>query len=208
MKNGNESWDVLGDSRKRYRGPWAEIGKYWPGKEPIRLQDSLPCPLKKKNQLLKKNNSTDKFKRSTLLTLLLLAERRMLLTSLSSVKCWDFFLCPTFETKSVNKSYFRCDSAWVTYYVFYLILRNVSFTTKWNKSHFTSAKIYRIKCIFSLWTSIIDNIRLPTFLNCSWYKLLVRIKLIEIWTKNLQERWKSSWGAAFWICHIFKRGIW
>ena len=40
-------WDVLGDSRKRYRGPWAEIGKYWPGKEPIRLQDSLPCPLKK-----------------------------------------------------------------------------------------------------------------------------------------------------------------
>ena len=28
MKNDNESWDVLGDSRKRYRGPWAEIGKY------------------------------------------------------------------------------------------------------------------------------------------------------------------------------------
>ena len=28
MKNGNESWDVLGDSGKRYRGPWAEIGKY------------------------------------------------------------------------------------------------------------------------------------------------------------------------------------
>ena len=26
MKNDNESWDVLGDSRKRYRGPWAEIG--------------------------------------------------------------------------------------------------------------------------------------------------------------------------------------
>ena len=48
MKNGNESWDVLGDSRKRYRGPWAEIEKYWPGKEPIRLQGSLPCPLKKK----------------------------------------------------------------------------------------------------------------------------------------------------------------
>ena len=112
-----------------------------------------------------------------------------------------------FETKSYNKSYFRCDSAWVTYYVFYLILCNVSFTTKWNKSHFTSAKIYRIKCIFSLWTSIIDNMRLPTFLKCSWYKLLVRIKLIEIWTKNLQERLKISWGAAFWICHIFKRGI-
>ena len=36
MKNGNESRDVLGDSRKRYRGPWAEIGKYW------------PCPLRKK----------------------------------------------------------------------------------------------------------------------------------------------------------------
>ena len=48
MKNDNESWDVLGDSRKRYRCPWAEIGKYRPGKEPIRLQDSLPCPLKKK----------------------------------------------------------------------------------------------------------------------------------------------------------------
>ena len=28
MKNDNESWDVLGDSRKRYLGPWAEIGKY------------------------------------------------------------------------------------------------------------------------------------------------------------------------------------
>ena len=50
MKNGNEIWDVLGDSRKRCRGPWAEIGKYWPGKEPIRLQDSLPCPLKKNNK--------------------------------------------------------------------------------------------------------------------------------------------------------------
>ena len=48
MKNGNESWDVLGDSRKCYRGPWTEIGKYWPGKEPIRFQDSLPCALKKK----------------------------------------------------------------------------------------------------------------------------------------------------------------
>ena len=52
MKNGNESWDVLSDSRKRYRGPWAEIGKYWPGKEPIRLQDSLPCPLKKKIKII------------------------------------------------------------------------------------------------------------------------------------------------------------
>ena len=51
MKNGNESWDVLGDSRKCYRGPWAEIRKYWPGKEPIRLQDSLPCHSKKKNNL-------------------------------------------------------------------------------------------------------------------------------------------------------------
>ena len=47
MKNGKEIWDVLGDSWKRYHGPWAEIGKYWLGKEPIRLQDSLPCPLKK-----------------------------------------------------------------------------------------------------------------------------------------------------------------
>ena len=46
-KIGNKSWDVLGDSRKRYHGLWAEVGKYWPGKEPTRLQDSLPCPLKK-----------------------------------------------------------------------------------------------------------------------------------------------------------------
>ena len=51
MKNGNESRDVLDDSRKCYCGPWAEIEKYWPGKEPIRLQDSLPCPLKKNNIL-------------------------------------------------------------------------------------------------------------------------------------------------------------
>ena len=47
MKNGNESWDALGDSRKRYRSPWAEIGKYWLGNEPIRLQDSSLYPLKK-----------------------------------------------------------------------------------------------------------------------------------------------------------------
>ena len=44
MRNGNEILDVLGDSQKRYFGPWAEIGKYSPGKEPIRLQDSLQCP--------------------------------------------------------------------------------------------------------------------------------------------------------------------
>ena len=50
LRNGNEIWDVLGDSRKRSRGPWAEIGKYWLGKEPIRLQDSLPRPLKMKNE--------------------------------------------------------------------------------------------------------------------------------------------------------------
>ena len=49
MKIGNESTsrDVLGDSQKRYRCPWAEIGKYSPRKEPIKLQDSLPCPLRK-----------------------------------------------------------------------------------------------------------------------------------------------------------------
>ena len=46
MKNGNERRDVLGDSRKRYRFPWAEIGKYGPRKEQIRLQDPLPCPLR------------------------------------------------------------------------------------------------------------------------------------------------------------------
>ena len=50
MKDGNESTsrDVLGDLHKRYRCPWAEIGKYSLRKEPIRLQDSLPCPLRKK----------------------------------------------------------------------------------------------------------------------------------------------------------------
>ena len=37
MENGNESKDVIGDSRKRYRYPWAEIGKYWPGREPIKF---------------------------------------------------------------------------------------------------------------------------------------------------------------------------
>ena len=44
-KNGNEGKDVLGDSRKRYRGPWAEVGKYGTRKEQIRFQDSLPCPM-------------------------------------------------------------------------------------------------------------------------------------------------------------------
>ena len=48
MKNGNQSRHVLGDLRKRYRCPWAEIGKYWPDKEPIRSQNSLQYPLKKK----------------------------------------------------------------------------------------------------------------------------------------------------------------
>ena len=28
LKNGSEISAVLGDSQKRYRGPWAEIGKY------------------------------------------------------------------------------------------------------------------------------------------------------------------------------------
>ena len=51
MEYGNESGDVLGDSPKRYRCPQAEIGKYGPCKEPIRLQDSLPCPLEKKFNL-------------------------------------------------------------------------------------------------------------------------------------------------------------
>ena len=45
IKNGKESRNVLGDSRKRNCCPWIELGKYWPGKKPIRLQDSLPCPL-------------------------------------------------------------------------------------------------------------------------------------------------------------------
>ena len=31
MKNGNEIWDVLGDSQKRYCGPWAEIEKILTG---------------------------------------------------------------------------------------------------------------------------------------------------------------------------------
>ena len=64
MKNSSESWDVLGDSRKRYRSPWAEIGKYWPGKEPIRLQDSLPCPLKKKKKRIFTMITSDKIWRT------------------------------------------------------------------------------------------------------------------------------------------------
>ena len=48
MKNGNESRNVIDNSQKLYCGLWAEIVKYGPGKEPIRLQDSLPCRLKKK----------------------------------------------------------------------------------------------------------------------------------------------------------------
>ena len=48
MKNGNESRDVIGDSWKRYRCLWAEIGKYGTRKEPVRLQDSLLFPLKEK----------------------------------------------------------------------------------------------------------------------------------------------------------------
>ena len=50
MKNGNEVRDVLGDSQKRYRYPWVEKGKYRPRYEPIRLHDSLPGPLRKKNE--------------------------------------------------------------------------------------------------------------------------------------------------------------
>ena len=50
MENDNESRDVFGDSRKRYRCPQAEIGKYGPRKEAIRLQDSSLCPLEKKIQ--------------------------------------------------------------------------------------------------------------------------------------------------------------
>ena len=51
MKNGNESRDVLSDLWLRYHFPWAEIGKYGPRKEPIRLHDSLPCPLKKSTNI-------------------------------------------------------------------------------------------------------------------------------------------------------------
>ena len=42
-KIGNERRDVLGDSRKRYHRPWTEIGKYWPRKEPIRLDLFYIC---------------------------------------------------------------------------------------------------------------------------------------------------------------------
>ena len=56
MENGNKSWDVLGDSQKH--GPWAEIGKCWQGKQPIRLQDSLHCPLRKK---IKNGNNNNYF---------------------------------------------------------------------------------------------------------------------------------------------------
>ena len=35
-------------SRKRCRGPWADIEESCQRKQPIRMQDSLPCPLKTK----------------------------------------------------------------------------------------------------------------------------------------------------------------
>ena len=60
MKNGNESRDVLSDSRKRYRCSWAEIGKYGPRNEPIRLQDSLSCTLKKKTEISQTKSFTAK----------------------------------------------------------------------------------------------------------------------------------------------------
>ena len=41
MLSGNESRDVLGDSRKRYRCPWAEIGKYGQCKEKFIEQAAL-----------------------------------------------------------------------------------------------------------------------------------------------------------------------
>ena len=41
MKNGNERRDVLGDSRKRYRCRWAEIGNYGPRKEKKKLTSLL-----------------------------------------------------------------------------------------------------------------------------------------------------------------------
>ena len=47
MQNGTQGRDVL-RLTKALVCPWAEIGKYWPGKEAIRLQDSLLCPPKKK----------------------------------------------------------------------------------------------------------------------------------------------------------------
>ena len=50
-----EKWQRnLGCTRRFTKAlPWpvGRDGKYWPGKEPIRLQDSLPCPLKKKYML-------------------------------------------------------------------------------------------------------------------------------------------------------------
>ena len=48
MKNGNESWDVLGDSRKRYHGPWAEIGNT------DRVKNQSDCRIRYR-ALLKKN---------------------------------------------------------------------------------------------------------------------------------------------------------
>ena len=57
MKNGNESRDVLGDSRKRYRCPWAEIGNT------DRVKNQSDCriryrPPEKKNNTL--NNTVGK----------------------------------------------------------------------------------------------------------------------------------------------------
>ena len=49
MKNGNECWDVLGDSRKRYCDPWAEIGNT------DRVKNQSDCRIRYR-ALQKKNN--------------------------------------------------------------------------------------------------------------------------------------------------------
>ena len=48
----------------------------------------------------------------------------------------------------------KYDNICETYNVVHFILHMISFTTKQYKSHFTSAKIYRIKCILSLWVLV------------------------------------------------------
>ena len=93
MKNGNEGRDVLGDSQKRYRCPWAEKGKYRPRYEPIRLHDSLPGPLRKKNKASTSHGQVHS------LAFLLLSSDLMLLQTISYRCHLQFFVFLVFFFK-------------------------------------------------------------------------------------------------------------
>ena len=90
MKNGNESRDVLGDSRKCFRGPWAEIGKYWPGKEPIRLQDFFTVTVSSEKKKTKKTRN--------ITTQLMISIARA---------CVKILLCTCMTRQQTNTSWFE-----------------------------------------------------------------------------------------------------